>query len=491
MNHRYIARIKVEATTPLFVGSGGASLITDALAVRDHNGLPMIPGTSLSGVLRHTFFFKLENKNQKEYTEEDWNNYFDYGNLWGCQIENKQQEKEFKKWYEIKKGQDAKVPDGLGSRLIISSAYLVLNDGKIAEGIDTEISPEILSKFQKLPTRQHVRITHKGVAADKGLFDNEVVYAGARFIFEIELKGTKTDEDSWKQIIKEIKSPSFRIGQGTRDGYGNLKVIGLYEKTYNLVDENDFEAYLSFNPSLNSIKIERLEEGENNNTADYTLNLTPDDFFIFSEGFGDADVDNKPVTEEVIEYKNNKIDFVEKTLIPASSIKGTIAHRTAFHYNKLNKFYADTINENLKNYVEENNQAVKTLFGEKAQVINGNLLGERGIVILDDLYYADIDNSKIFNHVAIDRFTGGGIDGALFSEKVSYKKDKKITLTINLSKTLEDTDIIKALEEALKDICRGLLPLGGMTTKGFGMFTGKLLRKGAEIFNYNNQKAEA
>lgn len=458
MDYRYTARIKVEATTPLFVGSGAASLITDSLVMKDHNDLPMIPGTSLTGVLRHS----LEDFSKENY---NWNDIFGY------------------------QGKDN---DGLGSRLIISSAYLVLNDGKIAEGLNTEISPEILSKFQKLPTRQHVRITHKGVAADKVLFDNEVVYAGAQFIFEIELKGTKTDEDSWKQIIKEIKSPSFRIGQGTRDGYGNLKVIGVYEKTFNLVNENDFEAYLSFNPSLNSIEIKETEEKTDSNITDYTLELTPDDFFIFSEGFGDSEVDNKPTEEEIIVYNNGKIDFENRTLIPASSIKGAIAHRTAFHYNKFNKFYADTINENLKNYVEENNQAVKTLFGEKAQVVNGNLLGERGIVILDDLYYDDIDNSKIFNHVAIDRFTGGSIDGALFSEKVSYKRDKKIVLEINLAKEIEDDTILLAFEETLKDICRGLLPLGGMTTKGFGMFTGKLLKKGETepLFNYYNQKVE-
>lgn len=458
LDYRYIARIKVEATTPLFVGSGGTSLITDALAVRDHNGLPMIPGTSLTGVLRHSLEdFSKGNNN--------WNDIFGY------------------------QGNDN---DGLGSRLIISSAYLVLDNGKIAEGFDTEVSPEILSKFQKLPTRQHVRITHKGVAADKGLFDNEVVYAGAQFIFEIELKGTEADEGTWKSILEEIKSPSFRIGQGTRNGYGSLKGIGFYEDCFNLNDKDKFEEYLDFNPSLNSIEIENLEEGENNNTIGYTLELTPDDFFIFSEGFGDSEVDNKPTEEEIIVYNNGKIDFENRTLIPASSIKGAIAHRTAFHYNKFNKFYADTINENLKNYVEENNQAVKTLFGEKAQVVNGNLLGERGIVILDDLYYDDIDNSKIFNHVAIDRFTGGSIDGALFSEKVSYKRDKKIVLEINLAKEIEDDTILLAFEETLKDICRGLLPLGGMTTKGFGMFTGKLLKKGETepLFNYNNQKVE-
>ncbi len=458
MDYRYIARIKVEATTPLFVGSGAASLITDSLVMKDHNDLPMIPGTSLSGVLRHA----LEDFSKDKI---DWNDIF---------------------------GFQGKDNDGLGSRLIVSSAYFLNGKGKVSEGLTKDLDSNTLNKLQKLPTRQHVRITEKGVAADKVLFDNEVVYAGAQFIFEIELKGTKTDEDSWKQIIKEIKSPSFRIGQGTRDGYGNLKVIGVYEKTFNLVNENDFEAYLSFNPSLNSIEIKETEEKTDSNITDYTLELTPDDFFIFSEGFGDSEVDNKPTEEEIIVYNNGKIDFENRTLIPASSIKGAIAHRTAFHYNKFNKFYADTINENLKNYVEENNQAVKTLFGEQAQVVNGNLLGERGIVILDDLYYDDIDNSKIFNHVAIDRFTGGSIDGALFSEKVSYKRDKKIVLEINLAKEIEDDTILLAFEETLKDICRGLLPLGGMTTKGFGMFTGKLLKKGETepLFNYNNQKVE-
>lgn len=458
MDYRYIARIKVEATTPLFVGSGAASLITDSLVMKDHNDLPMIPGTSLSGVLRHA----LEDFSKDKI---DWNDIF---------------------------GFQGKDNEGTGSRLMISSAYFLNGKGKVSEGFLTDLEQNTLDKLQKLPTRQHVRITEKGVAADKGLFDNEVVYAGAQFIFEIELKGTKVDEDSWKQIIKEIKSPSFRIGQGTRDGYGNLKVIGVYEKTFNLVNENDFEAYLSFNPSLNSIEIKETEEKTDSNITDYTLELTPDDFFIFSEGFGDSEVDNKPTEEEIIVYNNGKIDFENRTLIPASSIKGAIAHRTAFHYNKFNKFYADTINENLKNYVEENNQAVKTLFGEKAQVVNGNLLGERGIVILDDLYYDDIDNSKIFNHVAIDRFTGGSIDGALFSEKVSYKRDKKIVLEINLAKEIEDDTILLAFEETLKDICRGLLPLGGMTTKGFGMFTGKLLKKGETepLFNYYNQKVE-
>lgn len=459
MDYRFIARIKIEATTPLFVGSGSASLITDSLVLKDHNGLPMIPGTSLAGVLRHSLEDFSSDKNT-------WNNVF---------------------------GFQGKENDGLGSRIIVSSAYMVVDDDKVAEEFVSAIRPEIIQKFNKLPTRQHVRITEKGVAADKGLFDNEVVYAGAQFIFEIELKGTQSDKDSWGQIINEIKSPAFRIGQGTRNGYGNMKVTGLFERTYELSADKDFEDYLNLNPSLNSIELKANTNEGDELSADYTLELTPDDFFIFSEGFGDEDVDNKPVTEEVMVYQNNKVDFVEKTLIPASSIKGAIAHRVAFYFNKKKRFFVDQINSNLADYLNENNAAVAKLFGKKGDTDPNTKenTGQRGILLMDDLYYDDIDNSKIFNNVAIDRFTGGGIDGALFSEKVSYKKDKKMVLKINISEMVEDTDIVWALEEALKDVCRGLLPLGGMTTKGFGMFTGKLLKQGTEIYNYKSTKVEA
>jgi hypothetical protein len=39
----------------------------------------------------------------------------------------------------------------------------------------------------------------------------------------------------------------------------------------------------------------------------------------------------------------------------------------------------------------------------------------------------------------------------------------------------------QALECALADICKGLLPLGGMTTKGHGMFTGTLSKNNSTI----------
>lgn len=463
-NTKYIARFIVEADTPLFVGSGEASLITDALVQRDFNGLPMIYGTSLTGVLRHS----LEDFDQEH--KEEWKNIFGY------QDKNK----------------------GKGARLRVSNAYMMLNESQCAEGI-RDIDLTILSKYQNLPVRQHVKINDRGTSQKGGLFDNEICYKGTRFVFEIELIGTNADKTQWTAILQNINHPAFRIGQGTRNGYGSLKVIKQYEKIYDLTNKEDFDTYLNFDASLNAT-LDFIDSVVNTNAqfTNYKLELKPDSlFFNFSSGYGDKDVDNTPLEEEIVIYEENTIKFDDRTVIPASSIKGALSHRVCFHYNKLNEKFAENLDSVEKNkHINANNQAVFSLFGGESDYntleINETdpnkepLKKQRGKIMLNDLYYADIDNEKIFNHVAIDRFTGGGIDGALFSEKVSYKKDQKIEFSIFVQSYQDDDNqhIEKALENTLTDLCQGLLPLGGMTTKGNGIFVGTLTKNNDKIYEY-------
>ena len=450
--HRFIARFTIEAETPLFVGSGESSLLKDALVQKDVNGFPMILGTSLTGVLRHSF------------SNKDW-----------CS-------RIF--------GDDAIKKDGAASLLKVSSACMMLNETKVSEGILENIEPIVTARFNNLPSRQHVRITEKGVAEKNGLFDNEVVYKGVRFVFEMELKGTADDNDIWASLIEQVQRPTFRIGSGTRNGYGSLKVIGLFNKTYNLEIEEEFKEYLNFSPSFNaSLPFIEIGLKQENKAPDgylhYRLNLVPDSFFVFSEGFGDDDVDNKPLEEEVVVYRNNTQEFEKQTVIPASSIKGAIAHRTAFHCNKKQELYSDEG----KGTIGSNNRAVATLFGKAGKDIAEP---QAGNVFINDWYYSEeeIANNKIFNHVAIDRFTGGAINGALFSEKVSNLLGNGFCFDVyvkELKEALDDEIITESLEEALKDIAKGLLPLGGMTTKGHGVFTGIVLKNGIEMYNYNTK----
>ena len=68
---RYLARVVLEAETPLFVGSGESSLLKDALVQKDMHGFPMMPGTSLTGVLRHA----LEDSGNDR---KKWRSFFGY-----------------------------------------------------------------------------------------------------------------------------------------------------------------------------------------------------------------------------------------------------------------------------------------------------------------------------------------------------------------------------------------------------------------------------
>ena len=52
--YRFLARIIIEAKTPLNIGSGVKGIKSDSLVLRDINGLPFIPGTTIAGLLRHT-----------------------------------------------------------------------------------------------------------------------------------------------------------------------------------------------------------------------------------------------------------------------------------------------------------------------------------------------------------------------------------------------------------------------------------------------------
>ena len=73
--HRFLARLVIEAKTPLAIGSGEKDIISDALVATDVNGLPYIPGTAIAGVVRSLLkqeevdtdtFFGFQSKNQGE-----------------------------------------------------------------------------------------------------------------------------------------------------------------------------------------------------------------------------------------------------------------------------------------------------------------------------------------------------------------------------------------------------------------------------------------
>lgn len=482
---RYVARITLEAATPLAVGSGESSITCDSLVFKDTNNLPIIPGTALAGVLRHSV--------SEIIGEQTANSIFGY---------------------QAKRNEDEEHAQGEGSRLIVSSAHFWGKDGYVSEGLnEPDWTDYFYAKFHRLPVRQHVRISDKGAAVKGGKFDEEVVYKGTRFVCELELKGDENDNVNWGNLLHLFADKYFRIGGGTRKGFGELMVVSIINKKFNLKVDKERKEYSEKKSTLTQKFLG--EEFKPVNTSEYThykLDLNPDNFFLFSSGFSSDSSDFNPVKEQVIDWENNVPTFSEEqVLIPATSVKGAISHRVAYHYNSIcevtmeqiedddkgneqldkrgylkivNSSYQNTLNNRIE-LATKYNPAVLSLFGVAANdsFIKEEKANQRGNVLFSDVF---INTSKVkeklLNHVSIDRFTGGAIDGALYSEVVTAI-EKSFELNIFVSNTISDENVIKAFEKALADIIKGMLPLGGGTMRGHGCFKGRLIKNGKEIGN--------
>lgn len=434
--YRFLARVTMKAKTPVAIGSGEKDFLSDSLVITDMYGLPYIPGTTVAGVVR-----SIVDPLKKD-------------TLFGFQNEEA----------------------GRGSEIVFSEAKMLNSKGEVMDGIGVGTQDELCTKCMTLPIRQHVRINGKGTAADGGKFDEQVVFAGVRFCFEFEIVSKENKTENFTKIISAINNAEFRIGSGSRSGFGQMEVVKVQQATIDMTKDKDLQVYLNKSSNLQEsnewegwepLPLESANASQE--SVVYHLELTPDDFFMFGSGFsddsGDADMTGVRATKIVWNQSDQATIKKNCVLIPASSLKGALRHRVAYHYNKKKHAWAGSGKEQ----EADKNDAVIALFGKSdgKDIVRGNALFSD--IIKDESSVT----TKYINHVSIDRFTGGAIDGALFTELADYGNKEKFTTDIVVKKSaLIDTDIEYAFERALDDLKNGMLPLGGGVNRGNGIFRG-------------------
>ena len=368
----------------------------------------------------------------------------------------------------------------------------------------------------------------EGTAEKHGKFDEEVVLKGTRFCFEMEMIPNSIAFSKCKELIRLLQvlsSDVFRIGSGSRSGFGEISVISIKAKGVNLTIPEQRKWYLEKSSSLSEewegCKEHHLTKPSLKGWTEYKIEgLQPVDFMLFGSGFGNDQGDMTFVRESFVKWDNDKAKIkhgsekqadgreqVNVILIPASSIKGALAHRVAFHYNKKvgNVIMSDGVigtGKTAEEVTGKKNPAVKAIFGsegeknEKTQEMEDK---QRGNFLMSDIIKSPNPTTqpKILNHVSIDRFTGGAIDGALFSEETLYANSEcfEFTMFVNeqafkdiveKEEKVKGENIQDALETALQDICTGMLPLGGGVNRGNGSFEkGKLFKNGELIYGNN------
>lgn len=461
----HLARFTLEARTALSIGTGGPDGVFDHPIVRDANGLPMIPGTSLAGVLRHLWpgGDGLPTANE----------------IFGYQHRD----------------------DGAASRLQVATCCLQDSQGRPVEGLAlgtdaARLTSDFILKAaletQADPLyRDRVRLSHRGVAHDRGKFDRGILAAGHRFSGELRLwSGTKNDP-AWDCLLDLLADPRLRLGGATRAGLGAMTLVALYTVSLDLCNPAEIGRFRGLKPGLGDL--DGLTERDPHTLGRQTpgvqtlkIRLTPRDFWRFGQGDSpvarhDKDPDLLPKREPVLRWENGRATpAVSLALIPGSSVKGALAHRTAFHWNVLNdKFVEELTPEALAAWDKsEDCEKARQVFGHAKDRDPGGAgrrhgTGQAGHLIFEDAQLrVTAADAQAMIHNSLDRFTGGVRDRLLFAEELIWRKPIDLAITLLPGLDGAEPSARRALARALKDLCQGRLALGAGTTKGHGSFTG-------------------
>lgn len=455
-----LARVTIEATTPLTVGTGGGVDVWDSACVTDASGLPAIPGSSLAGALRARY--ALSNPGAVDA-------------LFG---------------YQQKKKGDA-------SRVVVSwAAVHAANDRPVAPMLarnDASRAEPVLAYLIGGTARDHVALSGSGVPDGAKKFDELLVPVGARFTFELRVDATEGSDEPMKELetlVGILAAEGFRLGGRTRRGYGAVRVERWSARDFDLSRKADRDAWVRLPRALDAaipndvleakrppgrVKSDKVKAG--------TLRLTPLDYWLFggSEPVRPAHVrDGKPVamlpkTEARIVWRNGKGSVEEEearpNLVPATSVKGALRHRVEFHARRLGGRW---LGEGEPSLTSE----VATLFGT---INDRDDSGRPGVVFLSDAYLetaasGDRDGKKprdgVLDHVSLDRYTQGPMDGMLFQEAPLH--GGAIAIPISVVETGVSGAARRALSAALKDLCEGRLALGAGSNRGHGYFKGEI-----------------
>ena len=449
----HLARVTVEAASPLSIATGRGAALFDVQLATCANGLPTIPGTSLAGVLRHAL--------HGQSNEDTANKIFGF-----AQGNNGAPSAFSVTWGHIHDSQDTPV-DGL--------------DLNRSWAEDTLLKPFARAA---LPHRDHVRLGHFGSAAERGKFDRCFVPAGHRFSFEMSLSAGMDNPltEQWDMLLALLNSTGFRLGGSTRRGYGQLKLVRMAAKTFNLIDRTNFDAYCKHPRRLDlphALGNTPVPPPSGLDWLNYELALTPEDSWRFGGGkwalTPGKTADALPYTEERLEWNQGQAQTRRVIVVPASGIKGALAHRLAYHYNRLSGHFADNAQTDYDPFKPEENPAVKVLFGyAKVQREGQSDAGQVGAVLIEDAVLPLDEPKKIrLAHNSIDRYTGGVRNGVLFTEEALLGGAFTLKLAVKSSVwTQTDENIRQAFRDALEDLAKGRLALGAASAKGHGVFVG-------------------
>ncbi len=436
--------VTLEAETAHGIQSGRGDSTHDVLLVRDANGLPAIPATSLAGVLRHLY--------HAQFGIEQTAALFGY----------------------------ASGDDGQASPVCFSWCLVHDSTNQPVESVHQarDSDPLLAWLAQDKPlVRQRVRLKARGAAEDGGKFDTTLIPAGTRYTGFISYwsDDSTEQEQAFMQLAGLLHSPVLRIGHGTRSGQGGFRVHQMRSARWDLTTAEGRDAYCARPRSRGDAA------GLSPSNLSTSHAVEPFHCILKLQALGgwrvgggelsfheqETPPDLLPQSESVIRWEAGSTGKLvqQVPVVPASAIKGALAHRVAFHYRRLRGEFVDSAAA-----LQGECLAVVQLFGSASDTTDVESCV--GKLVINDIYLDKPQCARLM-HNRIDHYTGGVIDGALFEEEVFWRTPLEIKILISDPDGI-NSDSRHALLATLDDLARGWLPLGAGGARGLGTFTGTL-----------------
>ncbi len=440
-------RVSLELASPMLIATGDARDDFDSSFIRDANDLPMIPGTTLAGNLLH-----LARQLQM----------MDVVSLMGT--------------------------DQQRSQIQVSAAVVHNAENQPCEGLLPRQQMDELLVFlsQSEPlTRDRVALNERGVAVDKGKYDFVAVPAGTRFSFELKVQTSEPHNQVVEQLLQLCSHIGFRLGQKTRSGLGKVKIFSQSRLSLNLTQASDRERLARISRALgNHSGFDVVDTSVNHHAfkkfklqvrALSGLRIGQGRYAFDSSLNREKSADALIWSEPVIIWGASGLQQIRRhqMVIPASSIRGALVHRTLFHYYRLQQ---DFIEETPSGRALEFGhlqipEPLHDLLGVVTQ--DNSLPAQASRLIFDDVYLDESSCVYSRQHNSIDRFTGGTREHVLFEEELLWRPQFDIHIAVTQPEKIAP-QCMEAFECALDDLVNGNLALGAGASKGNGYVEGSI-----------------
>lgn len=423
---RLCIKLTGHLSSPLSVGSGEQKY-SDADVVFHANGRPYIPGSSLAGALR------------------------DYSNA-------VKGEEETKKLFGTPKDGEPGRGDDRQSRIFIYDA--VLED-------------------EKMGVREGVKLNERKTANKMGKYDRQFIEQGASVNIRIEIidradcfKDAKDVHQLWERNLEWVKlwqrgfsEGELRLGARSRRGFGRIEIEHIFVKKFDMRDNTSYMKWLDWDwEHIDSFteqeSVEIPIQGELWTDTDRLERCLEVPLHIAGTLLVRTYAAAFSKKADIPDYGQMTIGGKgERAVIPGSAWAGAFRSHIAKIVREMGQ---------LPEW-EQAQKILNPLFGtwiagddNKQELCASRVIFEETAV--------EGGHGLLTARIAIDRFTGGTVQGALYEERPWIGGN--VTLRIRWKKgeeELTDEAVCGMLLWAVKDLQEGILTVGGESSVGRGI----------------------